>query len=136
LPKHRQEMLDFLCSIEARIKNSAIKQKILSNQLYQQLIFENFIDLLNKNQLQKPLIIAGSTGSLKIGRKLIKAISSQNKGYVLLQGANIEELESFVEDKKSSQFNSQTHPQFFIKKLINFLEILPSDIVNISIDKL
>ena len=136
LPKHRQEMLDFLCSIEARIKNSAIKQKILSNQLYQQLIFENFIDLLNKNQLQKPLIIAGSTGSLKIGRKLIKAISSQNKGYVILQGANIEELESFIENKKSSQFNSQTHPQFFIKKLINFLEILPSDIVNISINKL
>ena len=136
LPKHRQEMLDFLCSIEARIKNSAIKQKILSNQLYQQLIFENFIDLLNKNQLQKPLIIAGSTGSLKIGRKLIKAISSQNKGYVILQGANIEELESFVEDKKSGQFNSQTHPQFFIKKLIDFLEILPKDIVNIRIDKL
>ncbi len=125
LSLHRQVTLEFLKSFHIQIKNSLIKDNVLLASSYQNFIVNKFVESLTKSGSEFPLIIAGSTGSLSAGKKLIKAISKQNNakqnnGFVILHGFN-----------KEAENLPEHHPQFLLNELIKFLEIKPEIIEDI-----
>lgn len=109
LAAHRQVTLEFICELLFSIKNKLIKKDIYTKISYQKLLIENFSQILAKQTLNSPIIIAGSTGTINFNRKLIKEISKQKNGYVFLY--NYEKSENLDEN----------HPQFFNNKLVDFL---------------
>lgn len=125
LSSHRQLTLDFLKNFHVQIKNSLLKKNIFFTTSFQNFIAEKFIETLQKNTLKTPLIIAGSTGSTAFGKKLIKAVSQQKNGYVILCG--------LCEGK--TDFNAENHPQFFLNQLLNFLGIEKNSVKKIAKEK-
>ncbi len=124
LSKHRQVTLEFLQDFHIHLKNSLIKNDIFFSASYRNLVLKKFCEALEKCGTKSPLIIAGSTGSMASSRKLIKEISRQENGYVILHAADLEQ-----------NFNHDNHPQFFLNQLINFLEIDKKNITQITNDK-
>lgn len=125
LSLHRQVTLEFLKNFHIQIKNSLIKDNVLLASSYQNFIVNKFVESLEKSGSEFPLIIAGSTGSLSAGKKLIKAISKQNNakqnnGFVILHGFN-----------KEAENLPEYHPQFLLNELVKFLEIKPEIIEDI-----
>lgn len=113
LAMHRQITLDFISRFIVEIKNSLLKENIYTQSSYQNLLIKYFTEILENEDLQNPLIIAGSTGSMVFNRKLIKAISQKNNGFVFLY--NYQKKEDLKEN----------HPQFLLNNLVGFLENPP-----------
>ncbi len=125
LSLHRQFTLDFLNKFYLQIKNSLLKENIFFTSSNQNLVIKKYTDLLNKYGTKNPLIIAGSTGSISFGKKLIKSIAKQQNGHVVLYG--LSENKSFFEE--------ENHPQFFLNQLLKFLEITKENISQIKIER-
>lgn len=123
LAKHRQLTLDLIKDFYVSSKNSLLKKNILLPAAYQNLIIKKFCELANEQDFSQPTIIAGSTGSMLSSRNLIKAISKNKNGYVLLFGMNGE------------NFLDENHPQFFLNSLLNFLEIDKNSVQNLCEEK-
>lgn len=113
MAQHQQFILQFLHDSYFEIKNSLIKENLLSRTFYQDFIIQNFCDFAAKNPLKNPFIIAGSTGSISYGKKLISAISRQKQGYVILYGL----------DKNIVKIEEKQHAQFVLSELIKTLKI-------------
>lgn len=111
LARHRQITLEFLQDFCIHIKLSLLKENILSLASFQNFITQKYIYCLESFGSKKNLIIAGSTGSVLFGRKLIKAISEQPNGFVILYGAN------------ETQNIEENHPQFLLNQLLEILKI-------------
>lgn len=125
LSSHRQLTLDFLKNFHIQIKNSLLKKNIFFTTSYQNFIIQKFSELLQEYGSKSSLIIAGSTGSVSFSKKLIKAISQQKNGQVILYGLS--------DDEKL--FTEENHPQFFLNQLIKFLEIEKKEIKKIANDE-
>ena len=122
LSQHRQITLEFLQNFHVHLKNSLIKNDIFFASSYQNFIAKKFNAALQKYGSKFPLIIAGSTGSVPASKELIKAISNQKNGYVILHGV----------EESTQNFNNENHPQFFLNNLIKFLEVEKKQIVKIA----
>jgi len=120
LSKHRLITFEFLKNFYSLIKNTLVKEKIIFESSYQNHKLAQFIKLLENNEIAHPLIIAGSTGSSFIGKKLIKAIAKNNQTQIILSGFTNEIT------------THQTHPQFLLSQLIEYLEIEKNNIKNIE----
>lgn len=118
LSLHRQITLDFLKSFHVQIKNSLIRDNIFFNSSYQNFIINKFIEALNRYGTKNPIIIAGSTGSLSVGKKLIQAIAAQQNCLAVIYGF----------DHSLATLNAQYHPNFLLNQLVEFLEINPASI--------
>ena len=93
-----------------------LKENILFAAAQQNFLIQKFTKCLESKKLSSPLIIAGSTGSMISSKNLIKAISQQENGFVILQAA------------QPGEFNKENHPQFFLSQLVNFLGVAPKDL--------
>jgi ATP-dependent helicase/nuclease subunit B len=126
---HRQFILQFLQQFYFEIKNSLLKNNLTSKTLYQNLITDQFSDFIQKFGHSDPIIIAGSTGSIKSTKKLIKTILELENGQVIIYG--------FDRDfrKNATGLNQESHPQFMINSLIDYLKINYTDIVEIQNDQ-
>lgn len=120
LARHRQITLDFLRDFCTHIKYLLLKENILSLASFQNLIAQKFIYCLENFGSKKNLIIAGSTGSVLFGRKLINAIARQTNGFVVLHGASGEKIAQ------------ENHPQFLLSRLLESLEIEKKSLIQIS----
>lgn len=80
-----------------------------------------YIDLLighwQDTPPENPVIIAGSTGSVKSTAKLIKAMANTENCYVILRGADLDR------DKFSWQQIDYAHPLFYTKLLLDNLGV-------------
>lgn len=121
LSKHRQLTLDFLKNFHVQVKNSLLKKNIFFPTSYQNFVIQKFTYLLEKYGSKSPLIIAGSTGSASFSKKLIKAVAQKN--YVILHGVSAE------------NYHAENHPQFFLNRLIAFLEIEKKTIKQVALEK-
>lgn len=121
LSKHRQLTLDFLKNFHVQVKNSLLKKNIFFPTSYQNFVIQKFTYLLEKYGSKFPIIIAGSTGSASFSKKLIKAVAKEN--YVILHGVSAE------------SYKSENHPQFFLNRLISFLEIEKKTIAQVALEK-
>lgn len=125
LAQHRQFTLDFLKKFYVKIKNQTLKNNVFSTIARQHFVICEFAKIIEKYGLKSHLIIAGSTGSVSYSKKLIKAISAQKNGHVVLCGL----------DQEREVFADERDPQFILNELINFIEIAKKDIKKIAIEK-
>jgi len=125
LSKHRQITLDFLKNFYTQIKNSLLKKNISFESSNQNLIVTKFTQLLAKHGSKAPIIIAGSTGTISSSKKLIREISRQKNGHVVLYGLAISE----------ENFEEENHPQFFLNQLLKFLEVEKKAVKNLNKEK-
>jgi len=109
LPENKKITLETL-----KILHLKIKKRLLANDIYygatkQNIIIDHYIDFLKQIPPKHPIIIAGSTGSVLSGKKLIKEVAQNN--YVVLHGLT------------RTQNNEESHPQYFLNSLLKFAGI-------------
>ncbi len=125
LSQHRQFTLDFLREFYVKIKSQTIKKNIFNDVALQNFIIQKFASAIEEFGLSSRLIIAGSTGSIDYGKKLIKAIFSQKNGHVILYGLN----------KNYQIFNDEKDAQFILNELLNFIQVQKNEIKEIIFDE-
>ena len=117
LSEHKQQILNFLRHFGSNWQNILAKNNLISITRYRNQLIELNANYLHEYGLKHPVIIAGSTGSVKATAGLIKTISSSDKGYIVLSG-----LDHNLSDEVWQSLKEQ-HPQFMLKKLLNYLKI-------------
>lgn len=122
LSQHRLKTLEFLKTLNVKVKKSLLEKDVLFGAFKHNFIVEKFTNLLEIEESKNPIIIAGSTGSVLSGRKLIKSLAKNN--FVILHGLN-----NFIS-------NQENHPQYFLNQLLNFLEVKHAQINNLTFDKI
>ncbi len=125
LARHRQFNLDFLKQFYHKIKNATVKNNLYDDVAFEAFVINEFCDLINKQGLPSAFVIAGSSGSVEYGKKLIKAISNDKKGFVVLHGLN-QNYQVFDDEKDS---------QFILNKLLQFIGVAKSDVIAIKDEK-
>lgn len=125
LAAHRQFTLDFLKKFYLRIKNSILKNDVISAVSYQNLIIGKLGECAAKYGLKSPLIIAGSTGSINYSKKFIKSVAADKNGYVVLYGLN----------QASIAVDDETHPQFILNELLKFLSVEKKQVKEIKFEQ-
>ncbi len=123
--KHRQSTLDFLKEFHIKIQNKLIKENILSQIAWQNYIIKKFASTIEESGLKSNLIITGSTGSVDYSKKLIKAISSQKNGFVVLFG--FDKSQEFCDFAKDSQY--------ILQQLIQEINAKKQEIIEIKNEK-
>ena len=121
LSQHRIITLDFLKKFHVEIKNRLLKERVFCDSMSNNFIVKKFTHLLENYDSKSSIVIAGSTGSVEFSSKLIKAASKKHR--VILHGANDENYEE------------ENHPQFFLNRLINNLQISKNEIQQIKEEK-
>jgi len=83
-----------------------------------------------------PVIVAGSTGSIRTTQRLLKAIANLPNGAVVLPGLDLTMPESewalLNKDNAAGAANLETHPQFGLAKLLNALQIERNNVVELA----
>lgn len=105
------------------------KQGLIDNARRQILLVEHQIALLEKPGYSAPVIAIGSTGSTPATAKLLRAISRNNHGAVVLPG-----LDQDLDDKtwEALSKDSATHPQAVLARLLQILEIDRNSIISLG----
>jgi len=128
LAAHRQFTLEFLKKFYLRVKNSVLKNNIFSHVGYQNFVINKFAESVAIQGLKSPLIIAGSTGSVNYGKRLIQAIAKDKNGHVILYGLqqNVKMKDYEVDD---------THPQHIIRELLKSMALEVDNVKEIAFEK-
>ncbi len=112
LAEHWQGVLAFLGAI-TRKWPEVLEQKGLIDPVQRRtVLIEKLVETWKKSPPEGPVIAAGSTGSVPIVRRLLKAISRLPRGAVIFPGFDRKmELEAW-------QALDETHPQFMMKQTL------------------
>ncbi|MSP33566.1 MAG: hypothetical protein EXR06_01525 [Rickettsiales bacterium] len=129
LAAHRQFTLDFLKKFYLRVRNSVLKNNILSHVGYQNFVINKLAESIDSQGLKSPLVIAGSTGSVNYSKRLIKAVAGDKNGFVMLYGLRLEEF------GLASEVADETHPQSILRELLKSMNVGVSDVKEITIEK-
>lgn len=121
LAQNKKLTLQTLQLLHVKVKKSLLNNNIYNGTLKQNIIINSYIDSLNQSPNNQPIIIAGSTGSVLSGKKLINCLAKNN--YIILNGLT------------RTNDNNETHPQYFLNELINYLNLKHSNIKDIKLTK-
>lgn len=119
ISRHRQITLEFLKDFHTQIKNTLAKENLILESSYQNFVIKKLCDFIKEDNVENPIIIAGSTGSIKAGQKLIKTIFNYSNGYVILQGLH------------KDLYEKENHSQFFLYQLLKLLAIKKTNVQDI-----
>jgi double-strand break repair protein AddB len=100
----------------------------LDAQARQRLVVEDLIARWQQTPPEHPVILAGSTGSRGTTLMLMKAVANLPQGAIVLPGYDFDQPDS-VWSHLAGSAGSEDHPQFRFCKLMQELNITPSDIV-------
>lgn len=120
---HQQINLEFVKKFYLHVKQILISQNLLYSSAYQNLLISKLSENINQFGLINNVIIAGSTGSVCFIRKLIKSISKENRGKIILNNHI---------DIKNPKAN---HCQYLNNQLVKFLQKNNELIENIKYKK-
>ncbi|NCA28036.1 MAG: hypothetical protein EBS92_02000 [Proteobacteria bacterium] len=119
---HQQFTIEFFVEFYYHIKNLLSKNNAMFLQEFHNYLCNQFIDIITQSNISQSIVIAGSTGSIISSKKLMKCINNYDRGAVVFYGLNYQEK------------CPEIHPQFFLSQLVDYLEISPSKIINITND--
>ncbi len=120
---HWQQTLTFLEIIETYWPQILAERGELDPALRQILLVENLINQWQKNPPKNPMIALGFTGGLPIIERFLKALNSLPNSDIYIPN-----IDMLLSDDDWEQLDA-THPQFYIKRLLDTLEVKRKDIV-------
>ncbi len=103
-------------------------------QAYQRYIIQNMIDRWETDPPEFPMILAGSTGSRGTTAMLMAAVARLPQGAIVLPGYDFDQPER-IWSSLDEALQSDDHPQFRFRKLMNTLDVSPADVVRWSEDQ-
>lgn len=124
LPEHLQGAAEFV-KIMAIYWPERLRELGLTSPMGRRVaLLKTCSALWQANPPSHPVIIAGSTGSVRASARLMKTVAGLPKGLVVLPG-----LDSTLDDQAWDNIRAQ-HPQSALKNLIGYMDIARQDIPN------
>lgn len=117
LANHWQSTLEFLNIIINNWPAILEDQGLINSYDYQEKVLSVFTKSLQSKSPEYPIIVAGSTGSTPFIADFIKSISDIDNCYIILSGLDTRTDPEIIDSQ------SPTHPQYYLNKLINHLQI-------------
>jgi len=111
LAKHHQFTVEFFQSFYIHIKNFLNKNNLMFAGNFHNFLCNKYIEIIETQEINQNIVIAGSTGSIISSKKLIKAIKNYRNGNVILYGLH----KNFK--------NEEIQPQYYLNELIKFLDL-------------
>ena len=124
LSEHRQISLEFIKDIMTEYPKFIEKKSVIDDAVKRNLITQKLAGLIEEGLVNKRIFFAGSTGSIPQTRNLIKAIlagKNSHNNHVILPYIDMQMPDGSWDDL--TNFGDETHNQFAIKSLLDFLEI-------------
>lgn len=89
-------------------------------------------DTLSALYAGRPVIAAGSTGSIKATARLIAAIARLEHGAVVLPGLDTGLDEQSLASLRDADANPHTHPQYGLSRLLDLLGAAPGEVAELA----
>lgn len=119
---HWQETLKFL-EIITRFWPSILQERgLLDPSLRRNLLLAAQCEQWKKNPPDKRIVTAGTTATFAAMKELVKTVLSLPQGEVILSG-----LDKYLDDDDWEVID-ETHPQFELKELLDYLQISRSEV--------
>jgi ATP-dependent helicase/nuclease subunit B len=126
LAGHKQKILQFLRYFGSDWRRVLEKNDIKSILTYQREMIDLSSKYLEQKKPEFPIIVAGSTGSVKATLRFLKTVSELENGFIFLCGLDKEI------SKEALDISSQGHPQFMLKRLLETLEVNIEDVKDVE----
>ena len=123
---HWQNTLDFLKIITACFPQILQERGLIDIAEYNNLLLKQQNQIWQKNTPQKEIIIAGTTATFPAMKELVKTVAEMPNGSVWLSG-----IDKYLDDSSWNMID-ETHPQFELKQLLDFLNLSRSEIPDIG----
>jgi ATP-dependent helicase/nuclease subunit B len=124
LSRHWQLTLDFLNILIDKWPQILEKYNAVDIHMQRNITLKMQADYWQKNPPPYPVIAAGSTGSIPATAHLLKTIAAMPNGKVILPGLDK------LADQESWDSINQTHPQYILKQLIEYIGIKREDVAD------
>lgn len=122
LAKHWQVTLDFMDIIIKNWPEILHEKGYIDNGTYRNIAIGALAKYWQENPPVRPVIAAGSTGSIPATANLLKVIAASQNGAVILPGLDL------IMDETSWEVVAETHPQFGLKNLLGNMGIKRGDV--------
>ncbi len=122
---HWQETLKFLEIITSHWPSILKERKVIDQSSRKKQLLSAQNKLWQNNPTSKHIIIAGSTATYPIMKELVKTVSELPNGEIILCG-----LDKLLDDTSWNTID-ETHPQFELKRLLDFIKIDRHQVVDI-----
>ena len=119
---HWQNTLDFLKIITAYFPQILQERGLIDVAEYNNLLLKQQNKIWQNSPPNKEIIIAGTTATYPAMKELVKTVSEMPDGSVWLSG-----IDKYLDDD-SWNLVDETHPQFELKQLLDFLKISRFDV--------
>ncbi len=123
---HWQNTLDFLKIITSYFPQILQDRELIDIAEYNNLLLKQQSQAWQKTPPDKEVIIAGTTATFPAMKELVKTISELPNGSVWLSG-----IDKYLDDSSWNMVD-ETHPQFELKQLLDFLKISRAEIPDID----
>ena len=123
---HWQNTLDFLKIITTYFPQILQERKLIDIAEYNNLMLRQQNNIWQKNTPDKEIIIAGSTATFPAMKELVKTVAEMPNGSVWLSG-----IDKYLDDFSWDMID-ETHPQFELKQLLDFLNVSRYEIPDIG----
>ncbi|MBQ1612377.1 MAG: double-strand break repair protein AddB, partial [Alphaproteobacteria bacterium] len=123
---HWQNTLDFLKIITAYFPQILQERGLIDIAEYNNLLLKQQNQIWQKNAPQKEIIIAGTTATFPAMKELVKTVAEMPNGSVWLSG-----IDKYLDDASWNMID-ETHPQFELKQLLDYLKLSRSEIPDIG----
>jgi len=114
--EHWQKTLHFLEIITSNWPLILSEKNAIDSSLRKKLLLEQQIQIWKNNPPNRRIIIAATTAAFPTTKQLVKTITELPQGEVVLCG-----LDKYLDDE-SWQNIDETHPQYELKRLLDFLK--------------
>jgi len=115
--EHREAILDLLSLVRVRLPALMMEKGFIGPKAHRSLLIRQEARRLAQFDQGKPVIAAGSTGSIPASRELLRAIAGAAAGAVVLPGLDLD-----LDDASWNAVGIQ-HPQHMLKNLLACLEV-------------
>jgi len=128
LAGHREAILSLFDLVSKKLPAQLYNEKLMGSNERRSRLIRLEAKRLSENPPSRPIIAAGSTGTIPATRELLKAISNLENGAVILPALDQDM------DEKSWKAVSPQHPQFAIKQLIEAIGIERGNVITLGSD--
>ncbi len=124
--KHWQETLKFLTIITDWWPKILAERGLLNPARRRSLLLEARIKIWQNQKTEKRIVAAGTTATFPLMKELVKTVLDLPNGEVFLWG-----VDKFIDDESWNKID-ETHPQFELKELLDFLQIDRHDVPDVE----